>query len=358
LILGKFLIEIRLMKLSRLATACLVLLALPQSLGANTLKFTVAGSNSATGNIQANKERPFFEALGKRTGLPLTVSYQPIDGLDMDPEEGLELVQHGIVDIASLGIAVISKRDPFFLGLDIVGLTPDYESARRVVSAFSTPIESHLRETYNAKLLGIWPFGPQVLFCRPVINGLEEIQGLKVRVYDASLGAFIETLGAIPVEIKFADVRQALTLNIVDCAITGPSSANTAGWVDETEVMLPLGFQIAFNAYAINLDRWDALSPIEQNAITDAFDLYLDDVWAYSEELYNDALRCNVGQTPCSSVEPSDLRLIAVDQVDQDLIRNSLNTISLPAWITSCERQHAGCSEIWTDTVGRAVSID
>lgn len=346
------------MKPSQLAVLCGVLLTSPHSLAADTVELAVAGSVSATGNIQANKEEPFFEALAERSGLPLDVSYHPIDRLDMDPEEGLELVQHGIVDIASLGIAVISKRDPFFLGLDIVGLTPDYESARRVVRAFSAPIETHLHETYNAKLLGIWPFGPQVLFCKPAIKGLDEIQGLKVRVYDDNLGAFVETLGAIPVEIKFADVQQALNLNIVDCAITGPSSANTAGWVHETEVMMPLGFQIAFNAYAINLDRWKALSPTEQNAMTDAFDHYLDDVWSYSEELYADALRCNVGDRPCNTVPSADLELVPVEIADKELIRNSLTTISLPAWGASCERLHAGCQALWTRTVGKALALD
>jgi TRAP-type C4-dicarboxylate transport system substrate-binding protein len=346
------------MKPSRLVALCLILLTSPQSLAADTVELRVAGSVSATGNIQAHKEQPFFEALAERTGLPLAISYQPIDRLDMDPEEGLELVQHGIVDIASLGVAVISKRDPFFLGLDVVGLTPDYESAKRVASAFSGPIGTHLRDTYNAKLLGIWPFGPQVLFCKPAVRGLDELDGLRVRVYDANLGAFVETLGAIPVEIKFADVRQALSLNIVDCAITGPSSANTAGWVHETEVMLPLGFQIAFNAYAINLDRWKGLTSAGRQAIIDAFDVYLEDVWRYSEELYADALRCNVGDTPCDTVPSANLDLVPVEPADQDLIRNSLTTISLPAWGASCERLHAGCQALWAGTVGKALSID
>lgn len=346
------------MKRSYLVILCIIAFAWPKPGFADVLDLRVAGSLSATGNIQSQKEQPFFEGLGERTGLPVSIAYQPIDLMDMDPEEGLELIRHGIVDIASLGIAVISKRDPFFLGLDVVGLTPDYDSARRVVAAYSAPMEAHLRDNYNAKLLGIWPFGPQVLFCKPEIDGLDDIGGLKVRVYDANLGAFVEKLGAIPVEIKFAEVQQALALNIVDCAITGPSSANTAGWVRETEVMMPLGFQIAFNAYAMNLDRWDALAPAEKEALSGAFDTYLDDVWIYSKELYDDALRCNVGGTPCSTVEPGDLRHVAVEKVDQDLVRNSLTTISLPAWSASCERQHAGCSEIWADTVGRALALD
>ena len=321
------------------------------------IELRVAGSVSVTGNIQANKEAPFFEGLGERAGLALSVAYDPIDVLDMDPEEGLDLLRHGIVDVASLGIAVISKRDPFFLGLDVVGLTPDYESARRVVAAFTGPIEGHLQAVHKAKLLGIWPFGPQVLFCKPEIEGLEDIQGLKVRVYDANLGAFVERLGAIPVPIKFAEVQQSLALNIVDCAITGPSSANTAGWVRETKAMLPIGFQIAFNMYAINLDRWEAFSHSQQKAILAAFNTYVDEVWTYSEELYEDALRCNVGRTPCSTVEKAGLKDVGVDDGDRALVRDSLTTISLPSWMASCERLHAGCSETWTKSVGKAMGV-
>ena len=331
---------------------------LPASTWAEPLKLRVAGSVSATGNIQANKEKPFFEGLSDRAGLPHSVSYQPIDRMDMDPEEGLELLRHEIVDLASLGVAVISKRDPFFLGLDVVGLTPDYGSARRVVTAYSQPIDTHLRNTYNAKLLGIWPFGPQVLFCKPEIDGLDDIKGLKVRVYDDNLGAFIETLGAIPVPIKFAEVQQSLALNIVDCAITGPSSANTAGWVKETSVMLPIGFQIAFNVYAINLDRWRALSPSEQESLSATFNDYLDDVWAYSEELYADALRCNVGQTPCHSVPSAGLKNVAIDDVDRTLVRDALTTISLPAWKANCERSYPGCGDIWAKTVGDVMGLE
>lgn len=308
--------------------------------------------------MQADKERPFFESLGDRSGLSLSVTYQPIDLMDMNPEEGLELVQHQIVDVASLSLAAISRRDPFFLGLGLVGLTPDYESAGRVVSAFSRPIETHLRETYNAKLLGIWPSGPQVLFCKPEISGLGDIRGLKIRVYDANLGTVIETLGATPVPVKFSAVKQALALEIVDCAITAPSSANRAGWVRETSAMLPLSFQIAFNAYAMNLDRWRLLTRAEQRALLAAFRAYLDDLWAYSEGLYQDALRCNVGKRPCTTMEPATLKEVPVQPGDRLTIRKSLATVSLPAWTSSCERLHTGCGKIWADTVGRAVSLN
>ena len=325
---------------------------------AEPVKLSVAGSVSATGKIQQTKEAPFFEGMGAATGLDITVEYGPIDQLDMDPEEALDLVQHNVVDIASLGIAVISRRDPFFLGLDIVGMATDYDTAAEVVAAYHAPMEAHLAETYNAHLLGVWPFGPQVLFCRDEIDGLTGLAGKRVRVYDANLGAVIEELGGTQMPIKFADVRQSLELDLIDCAITGPSSANTAGWVAESRTMLPLGFQIAFNAYAINLDRWRAFSADEQAAITAAFDSYISDVWRYSEALYDDALRCNIGATPCETVTPADLTEARVAKADLDRIRQSLTEVSLPAWLESCAITKPDCEAIWRGSVGTAIGLN
>ena len=100
------------------------------------------------------------------------------------------------------------------------------------------------------------------------ITGLADLKGKKVRVYDQSLAKFIEKLGGIPVTISFGETQQALERGVTDCAITGPSSANSAGWPEVTTHFMPIGFQIALNAYAINLTKWNAL-PADQQAKID-----------------------------------------------------------------------------------------
>src|SRR4029434_7654352 len=89
--------------------------------------------------------------------------------------------------------------------------------------------DKRLQERYGGKLLGIYPFGPQVVFCKVPGAGLADLKGKKVRVYDQSLAKFIEKLGGVPVTISFGETQQALSLCVADSAITGSSSVNSAG---------------------------------------------------------------------------------------------------------------------------------
>lgn len=221
----------------------------------------VAGNLLATGLIQQKKEQPFFENLAKTTGLPVEVDYKPMDMTGIKDIEGLRVLKSGLFDIVTLRIAQVSRDEPFFLGLDLVGLNPDYETTRKVVDAYREPFDKRLQERFNAKLLGLWPFGPQVLFCKVPINGLTDLKNKKVRVYDQSLAKFIETLGGIPVTLSFGETQQALAKGVTDCAITGPSSANSAGWPEVSTHTMPIGFQVAVQAYGINLDTWKKFSP-------------------------------------------------------------------------------------------------
>ena len=79
-----------------------------------------------------------------------------------------------------------------------------------------------------------------------------------------NLAKFVESVGGVPVPIGFSEVHQSLARGVVDCAITGPSSANSAGWPEVTQYFLPIGFQIAINGYAVNLDTWNKFSADQQ----------------------------------------------------------------------------------------------
>ena len=68
----------------RLATT---LTALALALGAfaaqaqDRITYKVIGQPAATGLIQKNKEKPFFDEFAKRTGLPIDADYKSIDSL-------------------------------------------------------------------------------------------------------------------------------------------------------------------------------------------------------------------------------------------------------------------------------------
>ncbi len=343
--------------MKRLAMAVCFLILLSGTPHAE-MKFSVLGQPLATGLIQQNKERPFFENFKENTGLDIAADYKPIDVTGLKSEDTLRVLRNGLFDIVSLRTAQAARDEPFLLGQDLVGLNPDYETARKVYNAYRPHFDARLQEKYNARLLGLWPFGPQVLFCKPEIGGLKDIKGMRVRVYDQNLARFVESLGATPVPIGFSDVLQALARGTCDCAITGASSANSAGWPEVTEYFMPIGFQVGFNGYAINLNTWKKLSPEQQEKLQTAFDGLVENIWAYSEELFEDALRCNVGKEPCETVTQYDLKEVPVKPEDLKLVSEAVMSISFPAWSEVCEESMPGCAEKWKAVVWPIVMGD
>lgn len=340
----------------------LVAAALALALGTGTalaenIKLRAAGNLVATGLIQQTREQPFFENFAKNTGLPIDMDYKPMDVLGVKDADGLRVLKSGLFDIVTLRLAQVSRDEPFFLGPDIVGLSTDYEIARKVVDSYRDAFDKRLQERYNGKLLGVYPFGPQVVFCKVPITGLADLKGRKVRVYDQSLAKFIEKMGGIPVTIAFGETQQALERGVTDCAITGPSSANSAGWPEVTTHFMPIGFQIALNAYAINLNKWNALTPEQKTRMTEAFRKYEADVWSYSKELFDDASRCNVGKEPCKTGKKFKLVDVPVKPADQKLILDALTTVSLPTWSELCDKSFDKCSATWRQVVGPIVGI-
>ncbi len=73
------------------------------------------------------------------------------------------------------------------------------------------------------------------------------------------MAKFMEKIGATPVTMAFGEVAQGLSLGTIDCAVTGPSSANSAGWPESVTHVYPLALQVAVQGYGISLPAWNRL---------------------------------------------------------------------------------------------------
>jgi TRAP-type C4-dicarboxylate transport system substrate-binding protein len=338
------------------AAALAVTLALP-AVAQERIKFKAIGQPLATGLIQKNKEQPFFENFAERTGLPIDIDYKPIDTLGLKDTEQLRVMKAGLFEIVSLRVSQNSRDEPTLLGLDLVGASPDYATGRKVSKAYFKTVDERLQKQFQVKLLGVWPFGPQILFCKKPIAKLADIKGMKVRVYDQNLAKFIEMVGGTPVPVSFADTHQSLSLGVVDCAITGPSSANSAGWPEVTTHQLPLGFQMALNGYAMTLKAWNQLKPDQQLKLQAAFDKLTEEIWVYSEELFQDALNCNTGKDPCTTGKKFKLVNVPLQAADNELIRGAVSKVSLPTWAEVCDKSNPGCSAGWKAQVAPVLGL-
>ena len=324
---------------------------------AQELSLNVMGQPVGSGLIQQNKEQPFFENLADRTGLSVSVEYRPVDVTGIPDTDGLRVLKSGLFDIVSIRGPQVSRDEVSILGFDLIGLNTSYMAGKAHTEAFFDTVDARIQQNFNAKLLGVWPAGPQVVFCKPEIGGLSDLQGLKVRVGDQSAANFVAGLGATGVPMPFGEVQQSLARGVVECAITGPASANSAGWPEATNVVLPIALQLAINGYAINLDTWNGMSADQQSALQTAIETLVDDIWAYSEELYVDAMNCNTGQEPCELGTPYSLQSVAVTDADLAMVAGAVSEVSLPVWADQCNAVFPECEEIWRATVGAKLGL-
>lgn len=316
------------------------------------LQLKVLGQPAGSGLIQKNKEQPFFEKLAQSTGLNVSVQYVPVDVAGIPDTDGLRVLRSGLFNIVSIRGPQVSRDEPTILGLDLVGLNPSFEAGKKNTAAFFDTVDKRLQANFNAKLLGLWPAGPQVIFCKPQIKGLADLKGLKIRVGDQNSANFVAGLGASGVPMPFGEVQQSLARGVVDCAITGPASANSGGWPEATTTVLPLALQLAVNGYAINLNTWRQMSPADQGKLQKAIETLSRDIWAYSQELYEDAMRCNSGASPCNLGKPYKLTVVPVTPADLATVKNALTERSLPAWTRQCNAVNPSCEAQWKATVG------
>lgn len=96
----------------------------------------------AVGNFSQNKkqvdgaERPFFDALAKNLGAKIKVEFNPMDVLSIQAADALRLMRSGAFDVMSIQIGMASRDDPFFEGVDLIGVAP--ACPRRLPASYRT----------------------------------------------------------------------------------------------------------------------------------------------------------------------------------------------------------------------------
>ncbi|MDO5641746.1 MAG: TRAP transporter substrate-binding protein [Paracoccus sp. (in: a-proteobacteria)] len=314
------------------------------------------------GNFSQNQkhiaiEQAFFEGLGAASGVDLAVQYNPMDVVGVKAPDALRMLRGGTFDVMSVQIGMASRDDPLFEGVDLIGVAPDMETLQGVVAAYRPVFDARLQEKFNAKVLTLWPFGPQVFYCNHAIGGLDDLRGLKVRSFTPSMSAMLESLGATPVTLQFSEVYPALQRGVASCGVTSPTSGNTGNWPEVTTHLMPLSVSGSVQGHFINLDSWNRFSPQEQAAIEAQFKALEDQLWDLAINTNDDAVACNTGQDSCTDHKKFAMTLVEVTDEDRARLKEIAETVVLPIWRDTCNAVDENCATRWNETVGAATGL-
>ncbi len=146
-----------------------------------------------------------------------------------DETQVFEQVQIGGIDMARVSLGTLAEYHPEVEVLQLPFLYDDAEHMWRVLDG---PIgEEFLTGTRQADIIGLSWFdaGARSFYTREPVGGLEDLQGLSIRVQESSqMSRMVELLGARPVQIPYNDVYSALQTAKIDGAENNwPSYAAT-----------------------------------------------------------------------------------------------------------------------------------
>jgi TRAP-type C4-dicarboxylate transport system substrate-binding protein len=334
-----------------LAIAILVLPMAAQA--AEPTGMRIAGNFSSNTKHVDQIERPFFTNLPKILGAPIAINYNAMDTVGVQAADALRLLRSGTFDVMSVQIGMAARDDPFFEGIDLIGVSTNLADLRKAVDAYRQVFDERLQKRFNAKVMTLWPFGPQVFYCNKAIKTLDDVKGLKVRSFTPSMAALIQSLGATPVTMQFSEVYPALQRGVADCGVTSPTSGNAGKWPEVTTHFLPLSVSGSVQGHFMNLDYWKKLSPESQSKITAAFRNMEDQMWQLADVANADAMNCNVGNDPCKEGTKFKMTMVAVSPADAARVKSAVTTVVLPIWKESCNKVDPKCTEAWNGTVGR-----
>jgi TRAP-type C4-dicarboxylate transport system substrate-binding protein len=266
----------------------------------------------------------------------------------------MRLVKNGVFDFAFGLPGYVAAENAVFEGADLSSLTQDIETERKVAEAYFPTMEKNFEEIYNAKLLMLYPFPSQTLWCNAEVNGIEDLKGKKIRVYATTLGDFVEGAGGTSVTVPFAEVIPALEKGVVDCGITGTMSAYTANWqqVATHAYTLRVGWGLAFGA--MNMDKWNSMTPTQQEIMQREVAALNERMWAETATEDEIAISCITGGE-CSVGEKGSMKLVTPSDADLAARDKIATEVVLARWAERCGEE---CAANWNATVGSILGLE
>lgn len=304
---------------------------------------------------QQNAQFPLeTKAIAAADAAGFQVNRNEFQVLGLNLADALRLVSSGTFQIVTGQVGSIAKDDPFLEGIDLIGVSTDMTQLKAAVDAYRGAFNKRLEERFGVKALAIWPFGPQIFFCKADITGPESLKGLKVRSFTASMSALLSGLGATPVTLSFPEVYPALQRGVASCGVTSPTSANTGKWPEVTSHVMPLSVSGSVQAHLVNVKWLNSLPEAKRQELEGIMASLEAGLWELATTTNNTALACSTGGTcPEGGLYTKyDLTLVPVTEADRSLITDLTKEKVLGEWGKRCNAAYPECVSIWNSTIG------
>jgi TRAP-type C4-dicarboxylate transport system substrate-binding protein len=300
-------------------------------------------------------EAPFWtETLPKLTGGRLVAEIAPFDRSGVRGQELLQLVRLGVTPFATVLLTLAAGDEPELNGIDLPLLNPDFAALRATMEAWRPRLAGLLQDRYGVRLLAIYAYPAQVLFCDGAFAQATDIAGRRVRVSSVGQAELMRALGATPIILPFAEIVAGMRAGLFDCAVTGTLSGNAIGLHRITTHVSHAAISWGVSVAVANEAVWQDLPMALRETLQRGLAGLEAQILAAADQETEAGIACNAGRPGCVGGRPGSMAVVEDAPDAAAARREMLRRVVLPAWIERCG---AECASAWNATVGPQLGI-
>ena len=250
------------------ASAALALIAPGAAFAQQQLTFQSA-DQAGNPNFVLQKEL-FVDKIAEATNGEVTAELLPV-GSVVEYNETVDAVGSGILSGHITDTSYFAGKDPAF---SLIGNPVGAYGAPSEMFGFmdngGAELMRELYEPYGIYFIGPSTPGLEAFVSKTPLNGVDDLQGLKMRAPEGLVQQVFAAAGASPVNLPSSEVFTSLDKGVIDAADFSVFSTNQAqGLHDIAPNPVYPGFHsMPLIEISMNKDLWDSLSAENQEAIT------------------------------------------------------------------------------------------
>jgi len=218
--------------------------------------------------------QPFMDEVEKRTQGKVKFQYFPGQQLGK-AKDMLKLTQTGMADIGYIGPSYILDKMPLSSAFELPGAFSD-DSCQGFTAFWNMTHDGGYLQKNEWDPNGVIPVlslitrhHVYVSNDKP-INGLKDLQGLKMRSSGGALAHTVQELGMIPVNVSAPETYESMSRGTIDGAVYPAQSAFDYGLTELIKSgTVKKHFAGVVLTYAISKNTWNKLDPETQKILLD-----------------------------------------------------------------------------------------
>jgi len=200
------------------------------------------------------------EELGEASNGRIEAEVMTPAGLGLTGTDVLRAMNDNLVEFGEIGWGYHSTEAPWLGIIELPFLLRDPYVEHRMACEVFMPYLQTLADTYDVTVYHLTrqhalPY--LAFYTKNPVNTVDDLRGLKIRIYDKYHAGFIEKAGATPVFMPFAEVPMAIAQGVIDgaftsCGLVSAMKINESGIKYQTGAfpgMALTGFAVANKAY-------------------------------------------------------------------------------------------------------------